>query len=144
VIDDYQVRSSIHHGYALPSFLHNGASFGENGAKFELEHCLIKLALLRNKGSNLVRNLQATPLAEKQRLIEADLQEIILRVRALDERLAAWEKGLYRRGFERIEIELYPSDEDIIFGNIAHYYPSLHQARVWNEYRMLALRETSL
>jgi hypothetical protein len=101
--------------------------------------------VLRNKALSLARDLQTSLDEAKQRKVKADKQTLIARARALDERLATWEENLADDWkFEQIEFESIQSNESDfshenfifgIFGNVAHHYPSIWQATLWNQYR---------
>lgn len=84
-----QVRQCTTYAVPVPTWLQDGADFGETGLYLELDACCVPLAQLRSRGKRLHQNRDG--LSIQARRIEA--QSLIIEAFEIDKRLTAWRKA---------------------------------------------------
>lgn len=137
-----KLRIVILRGAALPTWLEDGCSWGEEGPELELDSLMVRALILRNKSMPSLRDMDATEPEVIDRV-----KSIAMESYTLDYDLALWALGLPQNwNFHVSWTHLQPSSSvtDACVDIPSHSYPSVGHASIWNRYRALRLIANSI
>ncbi|GFP60452.1 hypothetical protein TASIC1_0018005700 [Trichoderma asperellum] len=136
------LRIVILRGAALPTWLEDGCSWGEEGLELELDSLMVRVLILRNKSMSFLRDIDATEPEVIDRV-----KSIAMESYTLDYDLALWALRLPQNwDFHVSWANSQPSSNviDACADIPSHSYPSVGYASVWNRYRALRLITNSI
>ncbi|KAF2498473.1 hypothetical protein BU16DRAFT_295526 [Lophium mytilinum] len=138
------IRHSLTHGFTVPSYLHNGLEFGEQGLELTFDGYIIRLSQLRAQGITVwesLRNTLSTDPLEHQRLKDSAFN-LISEARKLDTELAAWATQI-PPDWSYVSQDLPPEaisatgteSSALYYTTTVQVYLNLSHATTWNRYR---------
>ena len=134
-----QMRGAVLRGKPLPTWLRNGAEYGEEGLSLEFDACLVELARLRHKFQIWK---ESTILAADASFTETLLEMTNL----LDRRLVAWSTSLPEDWTYKVYLipdwlpwVSDPSHDNVSYDATIHTYSSIVHATMWNRFRAARL-----
>ncbi|KAF2760371.1 hypothetical protein EJ05DRAFT_498328 [Pseudovirgaria hyperparasitica] len=135
------LRTLLLRSMPVPMLLRDGAQFGEEGIALEFDRCLVIAAKLRSQ--NLALNLDSTKPALSDSCEKMDSIRVLLsEAQALEDTLAMWALDLPMENWYSTyatEHDGQAETKDRIFGDMAHIYPTVGHAGMWNRYRVIRL-----
>jgi hypothetical protein len=127
----------------LPSFLHDGASFGERGVELELDTFFVQLALLRNRTQRFAEYFYQSLRPTERRNAKDFLRNLINQARVLSDEMSVWATNLpdefkyTAQTFDVAQLDEQESEqeENLFFSNIGHHYRTLWHASIMQRYQ---------
>ncbi|KAL7905476.1 hypothetical protein GGI35DRAFT_471685 [Trichoderma velutinum] len=133
-----QLRIIILRGKAMPAWLEDGQSWGEEGHELELDSLIVRVLTLRNRSISFLRDVD-----EADTDIADEIKSIAMEAYTLDYDLASWPMRLAEDWrFQVSHTRLNAAD--VCASHPSHTYSSVGHAAIWNRYRALRLITNSI
>lgn len=137
-----KLRIIILRGAALPAWLGDGRSWGEEGHELELDSLMVRALILRNKSVSSLGDMDAAD----PKIID-EIKSLAMESYTLDYDLALWALGLPQDWdfcVSWIHSQQSSNVADDCVNMPSHSYPSVGHASIWNRYRALRLIANSI
>lgn len=132
------VRAALHRNNGVPAWLENGAIFGESGFSLELDMWTVNISRIQRETQRLLL-ASGSSFQNATCNMTAQLKDLLRRAINLDNEMFFWISHLAGEWRYQTYVTSSQSPRATSYSGMAHEYPSLGHAVIWNRYRTLRI-----